>query len=129
VTNGVRCRSNEHGYQDWRQVSGYFDGDGSVYVRYGKWTVRFKLIWSDSSRQQLSQLREFVSFRGIKPAPKFLFGDGAYALVIGDQFEVLKAEREMRPFVFKKRDELQTIIDYREDMITGTEVFQRLRAL
>jgi len=33
------------------------------------------------------------------------------------------------PFVFKTRDEFQTILDYLEDRITGTEVFQRFRVL
>jgi hypothetical protein len=118
----------EEGYQDWRQVSGYFDGDGSVYVLYGKWTVRFKLTWTDSSRQQVSQIREFLVSHGIRPAPKIIFALGAYTVVVGDQAEVLKAAREMLPFVYKKRDELQTIIDYRGDRVTGSEVFERFKA-
>jgi len=122
-------QSNDVGYRDWRQVSGYFDGDGSVHVHYGKWTVRFKLSWSDSSRQQVSQIREFLTSHGIRPAPKLIFALGAYTLVVGDQNEVLKAAREMLPFVYKKRAELQTIIDYRGDKITGSGVFERFKAL
>jgi hypothetical protein len=50
-------------------------------------------------------------------------------LIIGNQAEVLKTAHELLPFVFKKRDEFQTIVDYLEDRITGTEVFQRFKAL
>ncbi|HVB95547.1 MAG TPA: hypothetical protein VND41_02965 [Nitrososphaerales archaeon] len=47
----------------------------------------------------------------------------------GTKPEVLKTARELIPFVFKKKDELQTIIDCREDKIAGTEVFERFKAL
>jgi hypothetical protein len=116
-------------YRDWRQVAGYTDGDGSNHVYYSRYTLRFAATWCDSSLQQLSQLRHFLLSHGIKPAPKTTFTSGAYVLVVGNQEEVLRTARALLPFVFKKRDEFQTIADYLEDRITGTEVFRRFKAL
>jgi hypothetical protein len=116
------------GYCDWRQVAGYSDGDGSNHVYYSRFTLRFTVTWCDSSLQQLTQLREFIASCGIRPSPKITFTSGAHVLIIGIQAEVLKTARELLPFVFKKRDEFQTIVDYLEDRITGTEVFQRFKA-
>jgi hypothetical protein len=65
----------------------------------------------------------------VRPAPKITFTSGAYVLIIGKQEEVLKTARELLPFVSKKRDEFQTIVDYLEDRITGTDVFQRFKVL
>jgi len=117
------------GYQDWRQVAGYSDGDGSNHVYYSRFTLRFAVTWCDSSLQQLLQLRRFIISREIRPAPKITFTSGAHVLVIGNQKEVLKTAQELLPFVFKKRDEFQTIVDYLEDRITGTEVFKRFKIL
>lgn len=116
-------------YHDWRQVAGYSDGDGCNHVYYSRYTLRFTVTWCDSTLQQLSQLRTFITSCGIRPAPKITFTSGAYVLIIGDQAEVLKTATELLPFVFKKKDEFQTIVDYLEDRITGTEVFKRFKAL
>lgn len=115
------------GYQDWRQVAGYSDGDGSNHVYYSRYTLRFTVTWCDSNLQQLTQLREFIESRGIRPAPKITFTSGAFVLIIGNQTEVLKTARELLPFVSKKRNEFQTIVDYLEDRLTGTEVFKRFK--
>jgi hypothetical protein len=120
---------NGQSYCDWRQVAGYSDGDGSNHVYYSRYTLRFTVTWCDSSLQQLTQLREFIESCGIRPAPKITFTSGAHVLIIGDQAEVLKTARELLPFVYKKRDEFQTIADYLENRITGTEVFQRFKVL
>jgi hypothetical protein len=103
------------GYQDWRQVAGYSDGDGINHVYHSGYTLRFTVTWCDSSLQQLMQLREFIASCGIRPAPKITFTSGAHVLIIGIQAEVLKTACELLPFVFKKRDEFQTIVDYLED--------------
>ena len=116
-------------YSDWRQVAGYSDGDGSNRVFYDRYTLRFSLAWCDSSYEQLFQLRQFVESCGIKPAPKTTYTNGAYVLVVGAQSEVLKTARELLPFAFKKKDEFQTVLDYLEDRITGTEVFERFKIL
>ena len=77
----------------------------------------------------LRKLREFIVSRGIRPVPKITFTSGAFVLIVGKQAEVLKTAHELLPFVSKKKDEFQTIVDYLEDRVTGTEVFQRFKAL
>jgi len=58
--------SEPQGYLKWSQTAGYFDGDGSVYLRTDSPLVlKFALVWVDNSISQLSQLRKFIQSQGI----------------------------------------------------------------
>jgi hypothetical protein len=53
-------------YNGWRQVAGYFDGDGSVTVHIGKLTLDFGLQFTDNYHPQLEQLQYFLETHQVK---------------------------------------------------------------
>jgi len=119
------------GYTSWQQVAGYFDGDGSVTCYPGKWTIAFYLEWADQCRVQLEQLNFFMFRMGIKTGRvhKLSASEGCITRICEVPSVVETADR-MLPHSFKKREELQLIIDYRQrGIITGDEVIRKLNDL
>ncbi|HXY56704.1 MAG TPA: LAGLIDADG family homing endonuclease, partial [Nitrososphaerales archaeon] len=55
-----------HGYSSWKQVSGYFEGDGNVGLEVSKRTLRFKIRFVDTWKPQIESIAAFLSRRGIK---------------------------------------------------------------
>lgn len=52
-------------YRSWRQVGGYFDGDGNVGLEVVKYVLRFKLRFSDTWRPQIETVQSFFHAKGI----------------------------------------------------------------
>jgi hypothetical protein len=84
--------------------------------------LRFTLVWVDNSHGQLAQLRTFLQSSGIALGRVLKHGNGAYMLQIASPKSVLAAARLMLRFCFKKNRELQAVIDYYKNRITGTEL-------
>ncbi|MDV3278528.1 MAG: hypothetical protein LYZ69_08725 [Nitrososphaerales archaeon] len=121
------------GYSDWKQVTGYFDGDGNVNVRIMKFTLLFQLDWTDTDRAQVEQLRHFLSRERIR-APSILaykpkLGRTSYNLRIASIEAVLKVAELMLPFSFKKSYELRLCIAYLRDQTSGKEAMMCLNRL
>jgi hypothetical protein len=114
-------------YSTWEQVAGYFDGDGSVTIVVGKFTIAFYLDWSDQSREQLSQIVTFLRDQDIRTGVvRKMSNSAAYLLRIADQESVARVAESLAPFSYKKKKELATLLEYRKlDLITGSEVQRR----
>jgi hypothetical protein len=105
---------------DWKQVAGYFDGDGCIIMRIGKFVLIFYL---HLGRRLLGTARTIASFvnggesriRG----PYDLPGQDAHSFRITRMREVLSIAEKIAPWTFKKRRELQVVIDYYRNVITG----------
>jgi hypothetical protein len=111
------------GYWKWSQIAGYFDGDGSVYLRTDSPIVlKFALVWVDNSFSQLLQLRKFLQSQGIALGNVLKHTKGVFRLQISSPKSALAAARYMLRFCFKKYDELRILIEYYEERMTGTEV-------
>ncbi len=110
------------GYNDWRQVGGYFDGDGCVIVQIRQFVLILYLQWTDGCREHLEQIDRFLhSIQGISTR---IYRDAvydAYHLMVTRQDSVLRIAKEMLPFTFKKKVELEVVVDYYGDRITGNE--------
>jgi hypothetical protein len=112
-------------YKSWAQASGYFDGDGSVYVNTASDVVlQFALVWVDNFREQLGQLRDFMISWGIGIGDVLRRGDGSFTLQIASPRYVLLASKRLVPFCYKKRFELNLVIKYYEDKIMGTQTIE-----
>ena len=112
------------GYSTWCAVASYFDGDGSVEIEVSKFTIRFKLSFSDNWRDQLQQIKDFLESRG-EVCDRLVYAKkGAWHLVVGRIGSVrLAAERMIRSgCVFKKRIELTALLDYFRNKVTGGQV-------
>jgi hypothetical protein len=128
-------RSSEAGhssaiYKNWRQVAGYFDGDGSVTVHVCKLVLDFGLQFVDNHRPQLEQLQYFLVERGVRTGRITKNStEMMYVLLVSEDYSLVKAARMLRPFCFKKKEELGALIDYMGNRISANaviEVFNRL---
>ncbi len=114
-------------YTSWRQVAGYFDGDGSVIVRIRQFVLIFYLQWSDHNKPQLDQINDFihetnqVSTR-IYPIRTL----DAFHLQVTRRDSVVKIAGKLLPFSFKKRRELEVVVDYYNNRITGNKAISMI---
>jgi len=112
-------------YKSWSQVSGYFDGDGSVDFDPGKWVLHPKVTLTDNYRPFLEMLKQFLVSRGIR-AWKTSFTMGAWKFGFGQADSLIQLGTMMWPHCSKKRLEVKAAVDYLDDRITGTEFVQVL---
>ena len=120
-------------YSDWKQVAGYFDGDGNVNVKIMKFTLLFRLDWSDADENQIRQLKQFLVDKGVG-CPSILAsrpnrGRTSYSLRVATIESVLKVADSMIPFCFKKSYELRLCVAYLRDQTSGSEIILRLNDL
>lgn len=113
---------NRFGYRGWPQVGGYFDGDGTVYVRVHPWALAFSLHWVENWKPQLVQLQEFLQSKGVQSLmfPRV----GAWLLVVERREDVLKTARRIIPFCSKKRTELTTAVGYLQNRLTASQAIE-----
>jgi hypothetical protein len=109
-------------YRDWRQVAGYFDGDGTVGVWVRKCVVVFYLGWCDSAVDQILQLGLFLRSQGTITSAIYAYRTTtAYTLQVRTQNSAIRLASEIFPFCFKKREELRALLGYYEDKMTGNQ--------
>jgi hypothetical protein len=118
-------------YASWPQVSGYFDGDGTIAtsdISNRPFKIGLSLIFVDQSFDQISNIRNFLHRNGIATSNVLKTSKGSAYMVAVSQFEsVRETLRRMLPFLCKKRIEAKAALDYYEGTITGNrliEVFQ-----
>ena len=120
--------STADGYDSWRQIAGYFDGDGCLSIRKvatgTPFTVGLTLDFIDQSRKQILMIESFMRRRGVavgRPS----FRGGAWTVSIGAIRAVKSALQRMLPYLCKKSVEARAALDYLEGRISGNE-FQLL---
>jgi LAGLIDADG-like domain len=117
-------------YNGWRQVAGYFDGDGSVTVHVGKLVLDFGLQFTDNYRPQLEQLQYFLETHKVKTGNISKNSrEMMHVLLVSDDASLIEATKMLLPFCFKKKQELEVLTDYMHNRITANaaiDVFNRL---
>ena len=124
--NNQRTRQR---YRRWEQIGGYFDGDGNVGLEVVKRVLRFKIRFVDTWRPQIEAVSAFLHAQGIKcgsigKGDKRGLWQAAYRLDVVEISSVIRAARAMLRFTVKKHLELQVVIDYLEDRITGNDAIK-----
>lgn len=119
-------------YNSWKEVAGYFDGDGNFSISdlsNQPFKLGLQVIFTDQSSEQISMLRAFFVKRGIRPSNVLKTSMGTASMIaIGAFAGVLAATRSMLPYLFKKANEARAVIDYYEGRISGNglvAIFQR----
>ena len=117
-------------YGKWVQASGYFDGDGTVVVRVQKFTLEFGLQFADGYHLQLDRLKTFLSERKVYAGEitKHTYEE-MYVLRVSEDKSVLRAARNMLPHSCKKAAELEAMVKYMQNKISGNQaisVFNRM---
>jgi len=114
----------EGSYEDWKQVAGYFDGDGSTDLKIGKRVIFMKFTFTDNYEPQLRAVDKFLKHQRIETERISSTQNGASRLGVGRYEGTREMAVEMLPHVFKKRTELQAVLDYYDNRITGTQLIE-----
>jgi hypothetical protein len=113
-------------YGSWRQVAGYFDGDGNFSITdlsNQPFKLGLQIIFTDQSQEQISMLRTFLVKRGIIPSNVLKTSKGTASMIAIGTFDgVLAAAIAMLPYLFKKSNEAIAVIDYYEGRISGNDL-------
>lgn len=117
------------GYNSWRQVAGYFDGDGAVYVSIKKYVLKIRLCFYDAWKPQLEGIKAFLETRGIRTrqlaVQRKKLGDVWY-LTISDAINIRVIARKILPFLCKKRGDLLIALGYLDGKLTAEEAIAEL---
>jgi hypothetical protein len=120
---GVNASYREVAYEDWKQVSGYFDGDGCADFDPGKWVLHPKLLFCDNFRPHLEMLIAFLVSRDIK-THALSSTRGAWKFGVGEAESVHLMASMMLPYCSKKREEVRAVLDYLDNKITGSRLIE-----
>jgi hypothetical protein len=115
-------RSFEHSYTDWKQVAGYFDGDGSPDFLVGRTVLYPNLDFVDNYRPHIMMVRRFLMSQGLSVHKTNYDKGGAWKIGVAEEDSVRKMASEMLPFLSKKADEVKAILDYFDNKITGNQL-------
>jgi len=91
------------------------------------YTLYFTIEWTDTSFAQLEQVKEFLQRNAVYAQPRIYVQKGKYtfySLQIAFQDSILRLARSLRRYSFKKRKELDAVIAYLENRISGDQVIQ-----
>ncbi len=114
------------GYNSWAQLSGYFDGDGTIYfsdTTNQPFKLSLSLVFVDQSIDQIRTVRNFLQQRGIRTSNILKRSDGnVYTLAVSEFSSVKKTLKQMLPYLSKKANEVRAALDYYEGKITGNEL-------
>jgi len=115
-------------YSSWKQVAGYFDGDGNISISdlsNQPFKLSLSLIFTDASIEQISMIREFFVARGIRTSHLLKTSKGTAWMIAISRYEgVLMALKKMLPYLYKKANEAQAAIDYYEGRTTGNDLVE-----
>lgn len=113
-------------YRTWRQIAGYFDGDGTIAfsdTTNQPYKLSLSLIFVDQSFDQIENVRLFLRGCGIRTGNVLKTSKGTANMVAMSEFRAVKrALRCMLPFLCKKENEARAALDYYEGKTTGNQL-------
>ncbi len=119
-------------YKSWRQIAGYFDGDGTIAISDTSnqpYKLGLSLIFVDQSIDQIATVRSFLNNHGVRTSNILKASKGtAYMIAVSSFDSVRKMLKRVSPFLCKKAIEARAALDYYEGRINGNElaaIFQR----
>jgi hypothetical protein len=118
-------------YTSWKQVAGYFDGDGTIGfsdLSNVPFKLGLSLIFTDQSIEQIANIKSFLEKHEIKTSNILRTKANAHIVVVSQYESVKKTLRLMLPHLSKKGNEAIAALEYYESKITGNElltIFQK----
>jgi hypothetical protein len=115
-------------YDNWCAVSGYFDGDGGLDVDVRKHTLHFVLNFVDNWPPQLWQIKLFLEREGVRVGAVRRAGVGGFKVEVAAIESLMRCAEAMLETrcLFKKRGELEMMLSYFKDKVTGNQVIEFL---
>ena len=118
-------------YTSREQVAGYFDGDGYMGisdVSNRPYKLGLSIVFTDQSFDQIANIRDFLLGHEIKTSNILKTSKGtAYIVVVGGYESVKKTLRSMLPHLYKKANEIQAVLDYYKNKISGNKLLEVFR--
>jgi hypothetical protein len=115
-------------YDNWCAIAGFFDGDGGLDIDVRKSTLHCVVNFTDNWAPQLLQIKQFLEAQGVRVGALRSTGMGAFNIevaAIESLVKFAKGALETR-CLFKKRKELQMMIEYFDGRVTGNQVIEFL---
>ena len=105
-----------HAYESWEQVSGHFDGDGSLKVHAGVYSLTLEASWAGQDLEQLLGVKVFLGKQGVHGnIGRYRSGpETYYELGVPESGNLLLLLKKMLTHVIKKKSQIATAIDYLE---------------
>ena len=117
-------------YASWGTLAGYFDGGGTVEFSIHPYILKIRLAFDENWKPHLDGLRSFLEARGIRCGlVRRKDGYNTWHVVVSNIAGVMEMAKKMRPYTVKKTSELNAVIDYYHDRITGDEFVQTMNGL
>jgi hypothetical protein len=116
------------GYNNWSAIAGFFDGDGGLDVEVRSYTLHWVLNFVDNWPPQLFQIKQFMESEGIKVGALRRSGRGGYKIEVAAIDSLQRCALAMLEGrnLFKKKQELELMLDYFSGRKTGDEVVRVL---
>src|SRR5271157_5890409 len=114
------------GYTSWAAVAGFFDGGGCVDIDSRAYILHWVLSFSDNWIEQLEQVRRFLVGRGVSVGKPRRNGKAGWMFEVAEisSMRLMATEMLLSGGIYKKRRELQLLLDYYNDKVTGNQVIE-----
>ena len=110
-------------YRTWEQVSGYFDGDGTIYfsdTTNQPYKLSLSLVFVDQSIDQIRMIRNFLRLKGIRTSEILKRSDSrAYELAVSEFQSVKETLIRMLPLLCKKSIEAKARLIITKEGLPG----------
>jgi hypothetical protein len=124
-----RAEPDVESYRSWSELAGYFDGDGTVEFSIDSFTIHIRLAFDENWEAHLIGIANFLRVRGIVAGRvRRKESYNSWHIVISNAVGTKRMAKAMMPHTVKKRRELQAVLDYFEDELTGDEFVQVMNA-
>ena len=118
-------------YDSWRQISGYFDGDGTIAISdmsNRPYKVSLSLVFVDQSVDQIRTVRDFLQRKGIRTSNILKhYKLSAHLVAVSEFSSVSRMLRCMSPHLCKKANEAKAALDYYRGITTGNQLLAVFR--
>ena len=113
-------------YKSWRQLAGYFDGDGTIAVSDTSnqpYKLSLSLIFVDQSYDQIENVRGFLNRCRIRTSRILKTAGGTANMVAISEFRSVKrTSKSLMPFLYKKAIEARAALNYYQGRTTGNQL-------
>jgi hypothetical protein len=116
---------------DWGYVTGYFDGEGTVWIGKPKArkTTRCSLSWANSHKESLDAIQAFIGCGSVKPhgnKTRSPHHKPMYDLTVTRRVDMIRVAEAMLPYSIIKKEQLVIALDHFSRMSDRTPSWGRL---
>lgn len=93
---------------DWSYVTGYFDGEGTAWMRpHGKGPKKCSLVWTNTHSESLHAMHEFIACGHVRRRNRGGWHKDVYVLAVSKRRDLMRVVDAMIPHSLIKRELLE----------------------